>query len=124
MEHDDETAVRRLKDKKKKKRQKVAVPTDQPPTLGEYLSHLFDRNAMRTVEPAALTDAQFYWLLNDLGLGLFPDEITVLCRRAPAANGKVLMTRDNFHRGRTQIDLLSRWIGIHLRLAARSFLCK
>jgi hypothetical protein len=84
--------------KKKKKRQKIPVPADaEPPTLGEYLSHLFDRNAMRTVAPAALTDAQFFWLLNDLGLGLMPDEITVLCRRAPEAGGKVRCVTHPIH---------------------------
>jgi len=41
------------------------------------------------VQPEALTDAQFYWLLQDLGLGLSSDEVTVLCRRAPAVDGKI-----------------------------------
>jgi hypothetical protein len=40
-------------------------------------------------QPEALTDAQFYWLLQDLGLGLSSDEVAVLCRRAPAADGKI-----------------------------------
>lgn len=40
-------------------------------------------------QPEALTDAQFYWLLQDLGLGLSSDEVTVLCRRAPAVDGKI-----------------------------------
>lgn len=40
-------------------------------------------------QATALTDAQFFWLLKDLGLGLQADEITVLCRRAPAKDGKI-----------------------------------
>jgi len=78
-----------MPEEKKKRRKQVPIPDMAPPTLGEYLSHLFDNNALYTIEPAALTDAQFFWLLSDLGLGLSSDEITVLCRRAPQSNGKV-----------------------------------
>ena len=74
---------------KKKRRKQAPIPDMEPPTLAEYLFHLFDNNALRTLEPTALSDAQFYWLLTDLGLGLSSDEIAVLCRRAPQEGGKI-----------------------------------
>jgi hypothetical protein len=86
----------KLKKKKSKKfgnepPPRVDPPRDRdPPTLTDYLLHLFDGNKLRSIHPSKLTDSQFFWLLNDLGLGLSDDEVSVLCRRAPqAANHKV-----------------------------------
>ena len=73
----------------RKKKKKTKLPEWDPPTLNEYLTHLFDNNGLRTADPGHLTDAQFFWLLTDLGLGLYDDEITVLIRRAPQEDGKV-----------------------------------
>lgn len=86
----------KLKRKKSKKfgnepPPRVDPPRDRdPPTLTDYLLHLFDGNKLRSISPNKLNDSQFFWLLNDLGLGLSDDEVSVLCRRAPqAADHKV-----------------------------------
>lgn len=57
----------KLKKKKSKKfgnepPPRVEPPRDRdPPTLTDYLLHLFDGNKLRTLHPSKLNDSQFFW---------------------------------------------------------------